>query len=134
VFDTRAHTRVRINRDELQQVLVNLIVNALHAMPDGGTLTLATRDCAEPPGADIQVRDTGHGIAPEHLGRVFDPFFTTKRSEGTGLGLSVSLGLIERYGGTITADSTPGEGTCFTVHLLAEPVFRSAGDASAGDA
>jgi two-component system NtrC family sensor kinase len=133
VFDTQAHTRVRINRDELQQVLVNLIVNALHAMPDGGTLTLATRDCAEPPGADIQVCDTGHGIAPEHLGRVFDPFFTTKRSEGTGLGLSVSLGLIERYGGTISADSTPGEGTCFTVHLLAEPVFRAAGDASAGE-
>jgi two-component system NtrC family sensor kinase len=79
------------------------------------------------------VCDTGHGIAPEHLGRVFDPFFTTKRSEGTGLGLSVSLGLIERYGGTISADSTPGEGTCFTVHLLAEPVFRAAGDASAGE-
>jgi two-component system NtrC family sensor kinase len=126
VFDTRATTRVRINRDELQQVLVNLIVNALHAMPDGGTLTLSTRDSVDPAGARIDVRDTGHGIAPEHIGRVFDPFFTTKRSEGTGLGLSVSLGLIERYGGTITVSSTPGEGTCFSVHLLAEPQFRSA--------
>jgi len=126
VFDTGATTRVRINRDELQQVLVNLIVNALHAMPDGGTLTLATRDSEDPAGARIDVRDTGHGIAPEHIGRVFDPFFTTKRSEGTGLGLSVSLGLIERYGGTITVTSTPGEGTCFSVHLLAEPQFRSA--------
>lgn len=126
VFDTAATTRVRINRDELQQVLVNLIVNALHAMPDGGTLTLATRDSADPPGARIDVRDTGHGIAPEHIGRVFDPFFTTKRSEGTGLGLSVSLGLIERYGGTITVTSALGEGTCFSVHLLAEPQFRAA--------
>jgi two-component system NtrC family sensor kinase len=128
VFDLQATIRVRMNRDELQQVLVNLIVNALHAMPDGGTLTLATRDCADPPGADILVRDTGHGIAPENLGRVFDPFFTTKRSEGTGLGLSVSLGLIERYGGSITATSTPGEGSCFTVHLLGEPVFRHTGE------
>ena len=128
VFDLQATIRVRMNRDELQQVLVNLIVNALHAMPDGGTLTLATRDCADPPGADILVRDTGHGIAPENLGRVFDPFFTTKRSEGTGLGLSVSLGLIERYGGSITATSTPGEGSCFTVHLLREPVFRHSGE------
>jgi two-component system NtrC family sensor kinase len=85
VFDTEATTRVRINRDELQQVLVNLVVNALHAMPDGGTL--ATRDSEDPPGARIDVRDTGHGIAPEHIGRVFDPFFTTKRLEGTGLGL-----------------------------------------------
>ncbi|MBL8469041.1 cache domain-containing protein [Methyloversatilis discipulorum] len=126
VFDTAATTRVRINRDELQQVLVNLVVNALHAMPDGGTLTLSTRDSVDPPGARIDVRDTGHGIAPEHIGRVFDPFFTTKRSEGTGLGLSVSLGLIERYGGTITVSSTPGEGTCFSVHLLAEPQFRGA--------
>ena len=126
VFDTAATTRVRINRDELQQVLVNLVVNALHAMPDGGTLTLSTRDSVDPPGARIDVRDTGHGIAPEHIGRVFDPFFTTKRSEGTGLGLSVSLGLIERYGGTITVSSTPGEGTCFSVHLLAEPLFRGA--------
>jgi two-component system, NtrC family, sensor kinase len=130
-FDTQATTAVRINRDELQQVLVNLMVNALHAMPDGGTLTLATRDCPAPPGVDILVRDTGHGIAPENLGRVFDPFFTTKRSEGTGLGLSVSLGLIERYGGTITVDSAPGEGTCFTVHLLAEPEFSAAPDAPA---
>ena len=126
VLDTRARTRVRINREELQQVLVNLIVNALHAMPGGGTLTLSTADVSDPAGVRLEVRDTGHGIAPEHLGRVFDPFFTTKRSEGTGLGLSVSLGLIERYGGTITVASTPGEGTCFSVLLLAEPQFRGA--------
>ena len=112
--------------EELQQVLVNLVVNALHAMPDGGTLTLSTEDVSDPAGVRLDVRDSGHGIAPEHLGRVFDPFFTTKRSEGTGLGLSVSLGLIERYGGTITVASTPGEGTCFSVLLLSEPQFRGA--------
>ena len=126
-FDTRATTRVRINRDELQQVLVNLVANALHAMPDGGVLTLATRDCCTPASVEIVVSDTGQGIAPEHLGRVFDPFFTTRRSEGTGLGLSVSLGLVERYGGTISVDSESGAGARFTVRLLAEPVFRSAG-------
>ncbi|HEY9192825.1 MAG TPA: cache domain-containing protein [Methyloversatilis sp.] len=131
-FDTRATTRVRINRDELQQVLVNLIANALHAMPDGGVLKLATRDCSTPAGVEIVVSDTGQGIAPEHLGRVFDPFFTTRRSEGTGLGLSVSLGLVERYGGTISADSEPGAGARFTVRLLAEPVFRPAGADSPG--
>jgi two-component system NtrC family sensor kinase len=130
VFDLQATTHVRMNRDELQQVLVNLMLNALHAMPDGGTLTLATRDCVDPYGAEILVRDTGHGITPENLGRVFDPFFTTKRSEGTGLGLSVSLGLIERYGGSITVTSKPGEGSCFTVHMLAEPVFRQIGNGS----
>lgn len=131
-FDTRATTRVRINRDELQQVLVNLVVNALHAMPEGGVLTLATRDCNAPAGVDIAVSDTGHGIAPEHLGRVFDPFFTTRRSQGTGLGLSVSLGLVERYGGTISVDSKPGAGACFTLRLLAEPVFRQVGAGSEG--
>ncbi|MCP4634998.1 MAG: two-component sensor histidine kinase [Methyloversatilis sp.] len=126
VLDTRARTRVRINREELQQVLVNLVVNALHAMPDGGTLTLSTEDVSDPAGVRLDVRDSGHGIAPEHLGRVFDPFFTTKRSEGTGLGLSVSLGLIERDGGTIAVASRPGEGTCFSVLLLSEPQFRGA--------
>ena len=111
---------------QFESAVLNIAINARDAMPDGGTLTLATRDSEEPAGARIDVRDTGHGIAPEHIGRVFDPFFTTKRSEGTGLGLSVSLGLIERYGGTITVTSTPGEGTCFSVHLLAEPQFRGA--------
>jgi two-component system NtrC family sensor kinase len=117
--------RVRIARSELQQVLVNLFVNAIHAMPDGGTLTVATADWADR-GATVTVRDTGAGIREEDLSRVFDPFFTTKKREGTGLGLSISHTLVERYGGEITVDSRPGEGAAFTVWLLAEPELREA--------
>ncbi|MFZ5463833.1 MAG: sensor histidine kinase, partial [Pseudomonadota bacterium] len=120
--ELHASRSVRLNRNELQQVLINLIVNAVHAMETGGTLTLATEDWEER-GVRIGVRDTGSGIPPENLSRIFDPFFTTKRTQGTGLGLSISLALIERYGGTITVDSQVGEGTVFTVFLLCEPVF-----------
>lgn len=120
---------VEINRNELQQVLINLMVNALHAMEpvepgQGRVLTLATAD-EDDRGVTITVADTGHGISPEHLHRVFDPFFTTKKSQGTGLGLSVSLSLVERYGGTITAESEPDRGSRFTVRLLCEPRFRA---------
>jgi len=117
---------VNVNRHELQQVLINLIVNAVQAMPDGGTLTLATtdwligEDCR---GAVISVRDSGAGIAPEDMARIFDPFFTTKKTEGTGLGLSISHSLIKRYGGNITVESLPGQGATFTVWLLTEPVY-----------
>ena len=123
VQDLRAAAPVHINRNELQQVLINLAVNAVHAMAGGGRLTFVTEDW-EDKGVRIGVRDTGAGIPPEHLARVFDPFFTTKKTQGTGLGLSISLALIERYGGTISVDSRPGEGTVFSVFLLAEPVFR----------
>ncbi len=123
VQDLRAATPVRINRNELQQVLINLAVNAVHAMAVGGRLSFVTEDW-EGKGVRIGVRDSGAGIAPEHLARIFDPFFTTKKTQGTGLGLSISLALIERYGGTISVDSRLGEGTEFSVFLLAEPVFR----------
>jgi two-component system NtrC family sensor kinase len=120
-----ASRAVRFSRSELQQVLVNLIVNALHAMPEGGTLTLATADW-DARGVCVEVRDTGAGIRAEDLPRIFDPFFTTKRREGTGLGLSISYALVDRYGGRITASSEPGRGAAFTVWLLAEPEFRAA--------
>lgn len=123
VQELRATRPVRVNRNELQQVLINLAVNAIHAMTAGGRLTFVTADW-EGKGVRIGVRDTGAGIPPEHLARVFDPFFTTKKTQGTGLGLSISLALIERYGGTISVDSRLGEGTEFSVFLLAEPVFR----------
>lgn len=123
VQELRATRPVRVNRNELQQVLINLAVNAIHAMAAGGRLTFVTADW-EGKGVRIGVRDTGAGIPPEHLARVFDPFFTTKKTQGTGLGLSISLALIERYGGTISVDSRPGEGTEFSVFLLAEPEFR----------
>jgi len=110
---------VEINRAELQQVLINLIVNALQAMPQGGSLLLETADIEleGEPGARIRVRDSGHGIAAGDLGRIFDPFFTTKKQEGTGLGLSISYAILKRYGGHIAVDSQPGEGTTFTIDL-----------------
>lgn len=126
--DLRAGQVVRINRNELQQVLINLMVNALHAMEEGGTMTLLSEDWIEDGatrGVRIDVLDTGGGVHPEHLERLFDPFFTTKRARGTGLGLSISLSLVDRYGGTITVDSRLGEGSRFKVWLLSEPRFES---------
>lgn len=111
---------VLMNRTELQQVLVNLIVNAIHAMPDGGTLTLATSDRDDgdgKPGICIEVKDTGIGMPEDVLRKVFDPFFTTKRKDGTGLGLSISQTLITRQGGRISVDSEPGRGTSFAIWL-----------------
>lgn len=108
---------VLIARTELQQVLVNLVLNAVHAMPDGGTLTIRTSD--EEGGVVIHIRDSGQGIAPEVLKRIFDPFFTTKQAEGTGLGLSISQTLVSRAGGTISASSVPGEGSDFRIFLPA---------------
>jgi len=110
---------ILMNRTELQQVLVNLMVNALHAMPGSGTLTLIDEDFDQKgkPGIRISIRDTGTGMSPEILGRIFDPFYTTKRREGTGLGLSISKTLIDRQGGTMTVESEPGKGTLFTIWL-----------------
>lgn len=112
-----------MNRTELQQVLVNLIVNALHAMPNGGTLTLGTldKDVEEKAGVAIVVADTGMGMAEDVVTRIFDPFFTTKSREGTGLGLSISQMLIARQGGRIFVESVPQQGTTFTVWLPEAP-------------
>jgi len=123
VREQYAATRtVRIARNELQQVLINLMVNAIQAMPDGGTLTLSTRDWDDR-GIAVTVGDTGVGIRGEDLGRIFDPFFTTRKRDGTGLGLSISYAILERYGASIEVDSAPGAGARFTVRLLAEPVM-----------
>ncbi|MDH3639227.1 MAG: cache domain-containing protein [Gammaproteobacteria bacterium] len=117
-----ACTPVRINRQELQQVLVNLLINANHSTPSGGVIEITTRDSAHGTVA-IEIKDYGVGIPLEELGKVFDPFYTRKKS-GTGLGLSVSYGLIRRYGGVITVDSEEGRWTLFTVFLRPEPVFE----------
>lgn len=100
--------------DQLQQVFVNLIANAVQAMPEGGSLTLRTR----PDGcfAVAEVTDSGVGIAEENIGRIFEPFFTT-REKGIGLGLAVSKSLVEGHNGSIEVDSTHGLGTTFTVRL-----------------
>ena len=110
---------VLMNRTELQQVLVNLMVNALHAMPEQGVLTLIDEDVDHhgKSGIQITVRDTGTGMDAEVLNRIFDPFYTTKRREGTGLGLSISKTLIDRQGGHMRVESAPGTGTTFTMWL-----------------
>lgn len=117
--EDRATRLVLMNRTELQQVLVNLIVNAIHAMPEGGTLGLKSFDQDEDgrPGITIEVQDTGVGMAPEVVQKVFDPFFTTKRQEGTGLGLSISQTLVTRQSGKIAVESTQGKGTTFSIWL-----------------
>lgn len=114
-----ASRHVIMNRTELQQVVVNLVVNAIHAMPDGGRLVLRTLDAEADgrPGVSIEVADTGVGMDPEVVRRIFDPFYSTKRSEGTGLGLSISQKLVARQGGRISVESVPGRGSTFTVWL-----------------
>jgi PAS domain S-box-containing protein len=101
---------------KLQQVFLNLFLNARDAMPRGGWLTIATRD--EESGAVIEVGDTGSGIPPEQLSRIYDPFFTTKEiGKGTGLGLSITYGIVQEHGGVINCESTLGQGTRFTLSL-----------------
>jgi two-component system NtrC family sensor kinase len=105
---------------KLQQVFLNLFLNARDAMPKGGWLTIVTR--AEGANATIEVADTGSGIPVDHLSRIYDPFFTTKEiGKGTGLGLSITYGIVQEHGGTIACDSAPGQGTRFSLSLpLAE--------------
>ena len=100
---------------ELREVLVNMVFNAIDAMPEGGTLTLSTRTEAD--SVVIKVVDTGVGMYPEVRSRIFDPFFTTKGKAGLGLGLAVSFGIIRRHGGTIEVESQYGSGTEFCVTL-----------------
>ncbi len=114
--------------DQIQQVLSNLLLNAMQAMPRGGPISvrLHTR-CVRPPAglgdleaqyACLSVHDAGAGIPPENLERVFEPFFTTKDvGEGTGLGLSIALGMIKEHGGWIEVESKVGEGSCFSIYL-----------------
>ena len=108
--------RVFADGDQMSQVCINLVMNAIHAMPDGGTLHVGLA-----PGKDrviLTVADSGHGIARETLPKIFEPFFTTKEfGKGTGLGLTVVKGIIEEHQGTITVESEEGKGTVFTVSL-----------------
>lgn len=111
---------------QLQQVLVNLITNACHAMPEGaGKLTLGARE-TERGEIEISVADNGSGISPDHLGRVFEPFFSTKgEGHGTGLGLSIVRNIIELHGGRVTVQSELGHGTTFLLTFPARNLVRS---------
>jgi two-component system, NtrC family, sensor kinase len=104
------------DRQQLRQVILNLVLNALDAMPEGGALTLSASNSNEREHLEIKVEDTGTGIPAHVLQKIFDPFFTTKAgTAGTGLGLSVSLGIIRRHGGDILINTKVGKGTCFTL-------------------
>ena len=104
------------NSGKLQQVFMNLILNARDAMPRGGQLTIASE--SEDSTVQVEVSDTGVGIAPDHLNRIFDPFFTTKSTtRGTGLGLAVSYGIIRDHSGKIRVESTVGQGTSFRLEF-----------------
>jgi two-component system NtrC family sensor kinase len=113
---------VKGNPGKLQQVFLNLFLNARDAMEPRGVLEVTTRakTGTTDNGVVVEVIDSGHGIAPEHLSRIYDPFFTTKSAKkGTGLGLSVTYGIIQEHGGAIEAISRPGEGTCFHLEFPA---------------
>jgi two-component system, NtrC family, sensor kinase len=116
-----------IDPDQIKQVVMNLLVNAQHAIEGKGAITVRTRLLPQPrkpqPGADatplveLSVTDTGCGIPEENFRRIFDPFFTTKMGVGTGLGLSVSHAIVEAHGGTIEVESEVGEGSTFRIYL-----------------
>jgi CheY-like chemotaxis protein len=123
--------RVRADSGQIEQVLMNLIVNARDAMPQGGTVTIETDNIARNPDfagnsasvrpgphVTLRVRDTGCGMDEQTKARIFEPFFTTKEpGKGTGLGLSTVYGIVKQSGGSIQVDSAPGRGTTFTVYL-----------------
>jgi PAS domain S-box-containing protein len=113
------------DRQQIRQVFLNLMTNALDAMPEGGALTLRVQP-ADGDAVRIEVADTGVGIPAEHLARVTEPFFTTKgEGKGTGLGLAICKRIVQEHGGRLVVDSSPGRGTTVTVELPAEGRFRA---------
>ncbi|MCJ7595699.1 MAG: ATP-binding protein, partial [Desulfobacterales bacterium] len=113
---------ILLDSSQLQQVFVNILINAVEAMEDRGTITLKTSLGPDHKKVMVEMTDTGPGIAPENLGRIFEPFFSTK-SKGTGLGLAVSYGIVRNHQGDIRVNSQPGQGTCFTVEF---PILQRA--------
>jgi two-component system, NtrC family, sensor kinase len=120
--------RAKVDSGRIRQVLTNLVLNGIQAMPKGGTLTARAQTRMVLPPADhggeaaeyacVEIEDEGQGMAPDLIPRIFDPFFTTKDvGEGTGLGLSVSYGIVREHGGWIAVRSEPGRGSCFSVFL-----------------
>jgi len=116
-YDRRIPAMV-LDEKKIKQVLINLLMNARHAVGDAGEIRVATAFSPASRRVTIQVADNGYGIEHQHLQHIFDPFFTTKPTgEGTGLGLSVSYGIVKKHGGEILVESKPGEGSVFTVVL-----------------
>jgi signal transduction histidine kinase len=128
VADSRADAEVVADVGQIQQVITNLVVNAIHATGDGGTVTIGLADetIAQPHARErrprhhlaLWVRDTGQGMDLETQARIFDPFFTTKDvGQGTGLGLSIAYGIVRDHGGWIGVESQLGRGTTMTIYL-----------------
>ncbi len=116
------HPQAQVNAGQIQQVLLNLVINARQAMPNGGRMLLAVRSNRESGFAEIAVRDSGCGIAAEQLKKIFDPFFSTKQADengqgGSGLGLALCREVIEAHHGRIRVESTVGAGTQFTLKI-----------------
>jgi two-component system, NtrC family, sensor kinase len=108
---------VFIDVDKIREVLVNLLSNAVHAMPSGGTIFIRTKLANNQDDIIIEIEDTGKGIPQEFISYIFDPFFTTKGAQGTGLGLSISYGILRRHNGNMDVRSTVGVGTTFVIEL-----------------
>jgi signal transduction histidine kinase len=117
IQDFRASSRVNGSKDQLEQVFMNMLLNAQAAMPRGGTVTLKTHEKGD--SVVIEITDNGVGIAPDAMSKLFDPFYSTKPN-GTGLGLFVCHGIVEAHNGSIDVASKPGRGTTFTIRLPAQ--------------
>jgi signal transduction histidine kinase len=112
---------LRCRGARVHQVVVNLLMNAIDACGPDGTVTVRTRAEPDGQGVRIEVADTGCGMEPSVRDHIFEPFFTTKAiGEGTGLGLSISYGIVQEHRGTIDVQSTPNQGSCFTIRLPGE--------------
>jgi signal transduction histidine kinase len=107
-----------VDPSQMQQVFINIIINAVEAMEDGGQLTLKTRFDTTEEFIEIDITDSGHGIPDEDMDKLFDPFFTTKEvGHGTGLGLAISYGIIKEHRGTISVESEVDQGTTFQIRV-----------------
>ena len=109
---------VMADRNEFQQVFINILVNAVQAMQERGAITIVTRGLPAEGLVEVRISDTGRGMPPEQVARIFDPFYTTKASgQGTGLGLSITYGIVRRHQGTISVESQVGKGSTFIIRL-----------------
>ncbi len=117
-FEPRSFPHIMGDKNRLHQLFLNIIINAMQAMPDGGTIMIENRLRSDdsPKSVEITIADTGKGIAPDNLVKIFDPFFSTK-AHGTGLGLATAKTIVDEHGGQIKVDSAPANGTTFTITL-----------------
>lgn len=115
---------IYIDEHQFQQVLVNMMINATQSMSSGGELTVRTSFIKDKDAVEISIADTGNGIAPEFLDHIFDPFFSTKEDSGTGLGLWVSYGIVQKHKGRIKVKSTVGQGTTFTIIMPTSKKYK----------